>query len=147
MPDFYLDTHVGVKDNTKIPADKSDGRKVGAVDRRIIGSKPTGVAWANADQIYLGTLQPGETLREILLTSDTSLGTTTLSVGPKTATTKYANARTMTTTDVPTIIGPRATAADDAPLTAAEDIWLTLGVGGVASGVVLTIELVFAGIK
>lgn len=147
MADFYLDSFVGVKDGTVVPANKADGRKVGAKRSSIFGSKPAGVAWANADQIYLGRLNPGESLREIIVTSDTSLGTTTLSVGTKASTTKYANARTMTTTDVPTLIGPRGTAADDPPLTAGEDIWLTLGVGGVAAGVFVTFELVIASVK
>lgn len=147
MPDFYLSSFVGVKDGTTIPADRANGQLVGAKMSSIIGSKPTGVAWANADQIYLGTLRAGESLREIKVTSDTTLGTTTLSVGPKSSTTKYANARTMTTVDTPTLIGPRGTAADDAPLTADEDVWLTLGVGGIAGGINLTIELVIASVK
>lgn len=146
MADFYIDSQVGVADGTKIPADKADGRKVGASSRRIFGSKTAGQAWANGDQIYLGKLRQGESVREIMVTSDTTLGTTTLSVGPKTATTKYANARTMTTPDVPTLIGPRGTAADDAPLAADEDIWLTLGVGGIAGGINVTFELVIAGL-
>jgi hypothetical protein len=147
MADFYLDSFVGVKDGTKIPADAADGRKVGATDRRIIASKPAGVAWALADQIYIGFVAPGESVREILVNSDTSLGTTTLSVGPKSSTTKYVNAKTMTTVDVPTAIGPRGTAADDAPLSAPEDLWLTLGVGGVGGAVNVTFEVVIAGIK
>jgi hypothetical protein len=147
MPDFYLSSFVGVKDGTKIPADRANGQLVGAKMSSIIGSKPAGVAYAAADQIYLGTLRAGESLREIKVTSDTTLGTTTLSVGPKSNTTKYANARTMTTVDTPTLIGPRGTAAANAPLTADEDIWLTLGVGGIASGINVTIELVIASVK
>lgn len=147
MPDFYLDSFVGVKDGTKIPADKANGLKVGVGDRRIIGSKPAGVAWANGDQIFMGTIRPGESIREIIVTSDTTLGTTTLSVGTKASTTKYANARTMTTVDTPTLIGPRGTAADDAPLTTGEEIWLTLGVGGIASGINVTFELIVSGLQ
>lgn len=147
MADFYLDSFVGVKDGTKIPADKANGLKVGVGQRRIIGSKPAGVAWANGDQIYLGQIRPGESIREIIVTSDTTLGTTTLSVGTKASTAKYANAQTMTTVDTPTPIGPRGTAADDAPLTTAEDVWLTLGVGGIASGVNVTFDLVISGLQ
>lgn len=147
MPDFYIDSQVGVRDGTKIPADRPDGRKVGAKRSSIFGAKPAGVAWANADQIFLGTLRAGESLRDIVVISDTTLGTTTLSVGTKASTTKYANARTMTVVDTPTSIGPRGTAADDAPLTADEDIWVTLGVGGIAGGINLSFELVIASIK
>lgn len=146
MADLYLDSHVGVMDGTKVPAARANGLKVGVNQRRIFGSKPAGVAWANGDQIFLGTLAPGESLREIIVTSDTTLGATTLSVGTKASIANYANARTMTTVDTPTLIGPRGTAADDAPLAGREDIWLTLGGGGIASGINVTFDLVITGL-
>lgn len=147
MADFYLDSFVGVKDGTKFPSDRADGRKVGAKRSGIIGAKPAGVAYANADRIYLGVLRAGESLRDIIVISDTTLGTTTLSVGTTATPAKYANAKTMTTVDVPTSIGPRGTAAVLAPLAADEDIWATLGVGGIAGGINLSIELVIASVK
>jgi hypothetical protein len=81
------------------------------------------------------------------VTSDTSFSTTTLSVGPLTATTKYVNAKTMTVVDVPTNIGPSGTAADDSPDVAYEDLWLTLGVGGIAGAVNCTFEVEIAGLN
>lgn len=147
MPDFYLSTAIGVRDGTKIPADRPDGRLVGAKRSSIFGSKPAGVAYAAADQIYVGTLRAGDVLREIIVLSDTTLGTTTLSVGTKATTTKYANARTMTVVDVPTLIGPRGIAGYYGPLTADEDIWITLGVGGIAAGINVSFELVYTSIK
>lgn len=147
MADFYLDSFVGVADSTKTPPDRADGRKVGAKRSSIIANKPAGVAYANGDTIFAGRLRAGESLRDIILISDTSLGTTTVSAGPKSNATKYVNAKTMTTTDTPTSIGPRGTAANAGPLTADEDIWLTLGVGGIGGGVNLSVELVIASIK
>jgi hypothetical protein len=147
MPTFYLDSFVGVKDGTKVPADRPDGRKVGAKRSSIIGSKPAGVAYAAADLIYAGTLRAGESLRDVIINADTSLGTTTLSLGPIGSPTKYVNAKTMTVTDTPTSIGPRANAADDAPLTADEDLYFTLGVGGIGGAVLFTSELVITSIK
>lgn len=147
MPDFYIDSFVGVKDGTKVPADRADGRKVGAKRSSILGAKPAGVAYANGDRIFLGTLRQGESLRDIILISDTTLGTTTVSVGTTATPAKYANARTMTTVDTPTSIGPRGTAAVLQPLAADEDIWATLGVGGIAGGINLSFELVIASVK
>lgn len=147
MATFYLDSFVGVKDGTKVPADRPDGRKVGAKRSTLFGSKPAGVAYAAADLIFAGTLRAGESLRDVIVNSDTSLGTTTLSLGPIGNATKYTNAKTMTVVDTPTSIGPRATAADDAPLTADEDLYFTLGVGGIAGAVVVTFELVIASVK
>lgn len=147
MADFYIDTAIGVKDGTKVPADRFDGRRVGAKLSSIRGIKPAGVAYANGDQIYLGTLRQGESLRDVLVNPDTTLGTTTVSVGTKANTTKYVNAVTVTTVDRQNSIGPRATAADDPPLSADEDIWMTLGVGGVAGGTILSTELVIASVK
>lgn len=147
MPDFYLDSFIGVADGTKTPADRADGRKVGAKRSSIIGNKPAGVAYANGDRIFLGRLRAGDSLRDIILISDTTLGTTTVSVGTTATPAKYANAKTMTTTDVPTSIGPRGTAANAGPLAADEDIWATLGIGGIAGGINLSVELVIASVK
>lgn len=147
MADFFIDTFVGVRDGTLTPAAASDGKKDGAKRSSIWGAKPAGVAYANGDRIYAGRLPAGASMRDFIVNSDTTLGTTTLSVGTTAAPTKYVNAKTMTTVDLPTSIGPRATAADDAPLSAAEDIWITLGVGGIAGGINLSFEMVHTSIK
>lgn len=147
MADFYLDSFVGVKDGTKTPPDRADGRKVGAKQSSIFGAKPAGVAYANGDRIFLGTLRAGDSLRNILVISDTTLGTTTISVGTTGTPAKYANARTMTVVDTPTSIGPRGTAGVLAPLSADEDIWATLGVGGIAGGLNVSIELEICSVK
>lgn len=141
MADFYLAHAIGVKDGTKAPPDKFDGRFVGASNKRTIAIHPAAVAYANGDQLFLASMKAGEQIADIRVISDTSFGTTTLSVGPKTATAKYANARTMTVVDTPTSIGPRATAADDGPLAADEDVWITLGVGGIAGGVIFAVHV------
>lgn len=147
MPTFYLDSFVGVKDGTKVPADRLDGRKVGAKGSYIRGSKTAGQAWANGDLIYLGSLRAGESIRNITVNTDTTLGSTTLTIGTIATPAKYANAVTNTVLDRPVSIGPRATAADDAPLSADEDIWLTLGVGGIAGGINVTFQLEIASVK
>lgn len=147
MADFYLDSFVGVKDGTKNPPDRADGRKVGAKRSSIWGAKVAGVALANGDRLFIGTVRQGEAIRDIIVNTDTSLGTTTLSIGTTGTPAKYANAVTNTTVDRPVSIGPRGTAADDPPLSADEDIWVTLGVGGIGGAVNVGFELVITSIK
>ena len=141
MADFYLAHAIGVKDGTKAPPDKFDGRFVGAANKRTIAIHPAGVAYANGDRLFLAALKAGEQIADIRVITDTTFGTTTLSVGTTGTPAKYANAKTVTTVDVPTSIGPRATAADDGPLAADEDVWVTLGVGGIAGGVIFAIQI------
>lgn len=146
MPDFYSKEQIGVRDGTN-PAGRADGRKVGARVHKIIATKPAAQAYANGDRIFVGRLRQGESLRNFTGNTDTTLGTTTLSLGTTAAPSKYANAKTLTTLDVPVSLGPRGTAADDDPLTADEDLWITLGVGGIGGAINLTFELDIAGLN
>lgn len=141
MPTFFLAHAVGVEDGTVTPPNKYDGRFVGAKRKTVRANHPAGIAYALADLLFLVALKAGEQIADIRVTSDTTLGTTTLSIGPLATPTKYANARTMTVVDTPTSIGPRATAADDGPLAADEDVFITLGVGGIAGAVLFTIDV------
>lgn len=140
MADFYLAHAIGVKDGTKNPPDKFDGRFVGAKKKAIVAIHPATVAYAAGDRLFLASLKAGEQLLAVNVITDTTLGTTTLSVGTTATPAKYASAKTVTTTDVQVSIGPRATAADDGPLAADEDVWVTLGVGGIAGAVIFAIQ-------
>ena len=140
MVDFYLAHAVGVKDSTLLPPAKFDGRLVGAKSKATRAIHPAGVAYALADRLFLASLKAGEQITNIEVTSDTTLGTTTLSVGTTAIPAKSANARTMTVVDTPTEIGPRATAVDDGPLAADEDVWVTLAVTGIAGAVIFAID-------
>ena len=73
MTDRYAVEQVGVADGTKTPADKLDGRLIGAKIRSIRATKQV-VADQIADRVYLGRLPQGSHLKEILLTTDTSTG-------------------------------------------------------------------------
>jgi hypothetical protein len=148
MPDIYARTFVGVKDGTKTPADRADGRLVGAKQSMIVAPKVAGQAIAAGDQFFIGTLRAGESLRDIRINTDTSLGTTTFSVGPKATPAKYRPAATFTTPlNVPTSVGPIASQAILDPLTADEDIWATFAVAGIAGSVVLAFEMDVISIK
>ncbi len=148
MADFYAKAFVGVADGTKIPPDRADGRVVGAKRSTIVAAKVAGQALAIGDRLYLGKLRAGELVREIRINTDTSLGTTTVAIGTPGTPAKYRAAAVYTTPlNVPTPIGPVAAIAISDPLTADEDIWATLGVGGIAGAVVMAIEIDIVSIK
>ena len=136
MADFYALEFVGGPDGTLQPPKKLDGRLVGAKKRRVRASKPTAGNLAIGDRLYLGRLPQGALLQTIAGNFDTSLGTTTLSIGTTATPAKYVAAKTLTATDVPTGLGPKASALVGAPVTADEDIWLTIGVAAIPAAVI-----------
>lgn len=147
MAQYYAAQQVGVSDGTTIPAGKADGRIVGAKLSSIMAAKVAAQAWLAGDTIVLGTLRAGDSLKRVWLTSDTSFGAATVSIGTAAAPTKYVNAKTMTVVDIPTLLGVRGTAADDGAIAADEIIIATLAVAGVAGGVFCAFELEFASVK
>jgi hypothetical protein len=148
MPDYYSQQSVGVADGTVIPPNKADGTQVGAKKSSITASKPIGQALAAADRLYLGRLRAGERVAQILLTTDTSLGTSTIAIGTTATPAKYVAATTFTTpTDRATAIGPRASTLDDGPLTADEDLWLTVAAATIVGGTLFTVEIEYTSVK
>lgn len=147
MTDFYSLQQQGVADGTVVPANRADGRKVGAKRRTILASNPLTTALAAADRMYLGRLKAGEKPIGFRVTSDTSLATTTFSVGTTAAATKWVNAKAPgTLVNVSQPFGPLATTLDDDPVSADEDMWLTIGTTTIASGVFFTVEVEIAAI-
>lgn len=147
MPDYFSQQFTGVADGTQIPARKVDAGQVGAKVSTITASKPIGQAIAAGDRLYLGRVRAGERVKVINLTSDTSLGTTTVSVGTTALPAKYTNAQTMTTVNRPTVIGPNASTLDDGALTADEDLWATFGVAGIAGAVIMGFDIEISSVK
>jgi len=148
MPTQYLDTFRGVADGTLIPNAKADGRQSGAKESVTFGSKlAADGAWAAADVIYACRLRAGEQLVSATGNTDTTLGTTTLSLGTLANPTKYVNAALLTAINVPTALGPKTAAAVAGPITADEDLYWTLGVGGIATNINLQLLYRFTSIK
>lgn len=147
MATYYLDTFVGVNDGTKYPADKADGRKSNAKVSTTYGNKVSGQAWAAADVVYAGKLRAGEFVRAAFGLTDTTLGTATLSLGTLASPTKYINAKTLTTVDIPTMLGPKGATAVLGPVTADEDLYWTVGTAAVAAGTNLQLGIEIASIK
>jgi hypothetical protein len=143
MADFYALEQVGGPDGTQAPPKKLDGRMVGAKDRVIRATKPTGQALASGDRLYLGKLPIGSMVRGFSVNSDTSFGTSTLSIGTTATPALYVNGKTMTATDTPTSVGPKASAAIAAPLSADQDIWLTVGTATIAGATVAAFYITY----
>lgn len=148
MADFYALQQQGVADGTVTPAEKADGREVGAAKTVTLASKPTTQAYAAGDRIYLGKRPAGTKLTGIKLTTGTSLGTSTIDVGDDATANKYVGGATLTAVNIPTSIGPKAATLDDEPSDdATEEIWATVGVATIAAAVAMTFELEFTGIS
>lgn len=145
MTSIYPMQFVGVADGT-VPQAMADGRQVGAHVREVLAVKDvTAAQWAVGDLVYLGKKRAGETLVGVTINADTTLGTTTLSVGPLATPAKYVNAKTNTAIDTPTGLGPKASTLVGAPATANEDIWMTIGVAAIPAAVNLSVILRFLG--
>ena len=148
MADLYAKAFVGVADGTKIPPDRADGRIVGAKRSTIVAAKVAAQAIASGDRLYLGKLRAGELVREIRINTDTSLGTTTFSIGSTGTPAKYRAAAVYTAPlNVPTPVGPVAAIGISDPLAADEDLWATFAVAGIAGAVVLSFEIDIVSVK
>lgn len=143
MADRYALEYVGTDRDGTAPGVMVDGRLVDSKIRRLRATKDLTniLAFATSDRLYLGKLPAGATVKLITMNSDTSWGTTTISIGTTATPAKYVNAATNTVTDKPVILGPLAAAADNAPLSAEEDIYVTVGIANVAAAVITVFEV------
>ena len=139
MADLYALEFVGGPDGTQQPPKKLDGRIVSAKKRRTRASKPATILNVG-DRLYIGKLPQDAVLHTLSVNTDTSFGTTTLSVGTTATPAKYVNGRTVTATDTPTAFGPRAAVAGNAPTTGDEDLFITIGT---AAGMAAVIALFY----
>lgn len=144
MPTYYALQQQGVADGTVNPSLRADARQVYANVANIIASKPGTQALAIADKLYLGKLRAGSHLRRIFMTTDTSWGTGTISIGTLALPAKYVNAATLTVVNTPTSLPVLASTLDDGPLTADEDLYLTLGGAAVGAAVLSTLDIELA---
>lgn len=135
MADLYALEFVGGPDGTQPSPKKLDGRIIGAKKRRTRAVKPSTILNVG-DRLYLGKLPANGVLTLITANADTSLGSTTLSIGTTATPAKYVNGQTLTATNVPTAIGPRVAAAVLQPAERDEDIWLTVGGAAIPAAVV-----------
>lgn len=146
MADVYALQQQGVADGSAIPADRSDGRQVGASKIVTIASKPTDTALNVADRLYLGKRPRGCKLIGVDLVTDTTLGTSTVDIGNDDTVDKYVDGKTLTVVDTPTSIGPKASEVAADPSDDEEDLWATIGVANIGAAVDASFILTFAGV-
>lgn len=141
MTTYYAKEFVGVADGTQQPPLRADGRVVHAKKRVIRASKDNTNALASGDKLFIGTLPQGAVVKAIRAVTDTSFATATISIGTLASASKYVSTKTLTATDVPTDLGPKASAHVADPLSAPEDLYVTLGTAGVAAAVVAAFDV------
>lgn len=142
MATKYPVEQTGVIDGTLNPPNKADGRVVNAQKTVIRATKVAAESWDSGDVIPLGTKGAGQIITGVHVIADATLGTATIDIGIAGAVDKYVDGATVTVANVPVAIGPKASAADDAP-GAEEELIATIGVANIAGArtVVVLIEL------
>lgn len=128
---------VGVTDGTLNPPRAADGREVGGRTRQFVYSKVPGTVWATTNTFRLGRKPMGHKITSIRVSTDTTLGTSTLDVGILGTPKKYVDAATLTVVNRATEIGVRADALDIDP-PGEEEIFATIGVADIAAATRLT---------
>ncbi len=98
-----------------------------------------------SDTIVLAKLHAGQSVAYGILTSSVSLGTSTIAIGITGTTGKYRTGATFTAVDTPTLFGPAASVADDAPTSAEETIFITIGVASLPASGTLVVDLYVSG--
>lgn len=135
MAKYYATPYVGTNRDGTAPGGMVDGRMVDAKDRRTVAPKDTTNTLAAGDQIYIGRLPIEACQIRFSAFTDTSFGSTTISIGTALNPTKYVNAATFTVTGVWTSLPLQIAPALGGPLAAEDEVLVTLGVGGIAAAV------------
>lgn len=99
---------------------------------------------AAADVIKAFKLPKGVTPLYGIMNADTSSGATTLAIGNSTTAAKYRAAATFTSTDTPTFFGKEAAVGSVTPLTADEEVLITLAAATAPASGSLTVDMYVA---
>lgn len=141
MTTYYGTTYTGTfADGTSPPATPNAALVQGKTRR--IREVFAYAAQAAASLLYVGRLPQGAQFAGVRLTADTSSGSTTLAIGSSASAAKYKAAAAFTATDTPTMYG-KASAMDDDPLAAAEDVYITLAAATAPASGILVCELFY----
>lgn len=148
MATGYAAEAVGVLDSTLTPAGKLDGRVVGGKLRRrraVLDLSLATVAKNSGDINVLTRIPCGEAFAFGVLTASATMGATaTIAIGVSGTAGKYRAAAVFTAVDTPTMFGPAAT-VDDAPLTAYEDVILTIAAAALPGAGILVVDIYTSG--
>jgi hypothetical protein len=125
-----------------VPSSNVNGGVIGGRVRRYRAAI-TLASQATADTIVIGRVPAGSVFAYGVINSDTSLSTSTVAIGATGATGKYRAAAVFTATNTPTVFGPAA-AAFAAPLTADEEVFITIAVAALPASGNLVVDLYFS---
>lgn len=125
-----------------VPARRADG-SVWTAKLRRFRATITLAGQGNGDDIVLFRVPAGSLFAYGVLNSSVSLGTSTAAIGVAGATTKYCNATIFTAADVATIFGKNAPVSGE-PLSADEDVILTVGTAALPGSGTLVVDMYFS---
>ena len=125
-----------------VPVQLADGAAHGGNLRRYRATIAL-ASQASADTITLAKPPAGGAFAYGVLTSTVSLGTSTVAIGVAGTPGKFRAAAVFTAVDTPTLFGI-ASAVDDAPLSAAETVILTIGVAALPAAGTLIVDLYYS---
>lgn len=140
MATYFAKEFVGVRDGTISPPNYADARIVDSKKRCTRATKDNVNALAVGDKVYIGRLPLGAIAKTFSINTDTALGGATISIGTLANPTKYVNAKTSASVDLPAVIGPSAVSAVADPLGAIEDLYATIGGAAIPAAVNLAIN-------
>jgi hypothetical protein len=109
---------------------------------RVYREKITLASQTTSDTIVVAYPSAGEAFLYGVLTTDTSLGSSTVAIGIAGTTGKYRAAATFTATNTPTVFG--VAAAQAAKLAIDETVYITIGAATLPSSGTLFVDLYFA---
>lgn len=109
---------------------------------RVFNEKVTFASQASGDTINCGKLPVGARPLFFIFITDTSTGTATLSLGVSGSAAKYKAAAAFTALDTPTLYGVTANVGE--ALTAAEDLFLTVGTAALPAAGTLRVIAVYS---
>ena len=142
----YLSTELGGSANqTSAPVGYKPRASVYGGRLKRLRATVTLASQATTDTLQLGNLPAGAVFAYGVISSDTSLGSSTLAIGITGTTGKYRAAATFTSTDTPTMFGKTAeTAASDAGLSAEQTVIGTIASAALPSSGTLVIDLYYS---
>ena len=140
MPQTYSTELAGI---ASTPVVKPTAMAYGARIKRFRASIAlASQAFGAGNEIILAKVPAGYTFAYGVITSDTSLGSSTVSVGISGTVAKYKAAAVFTSTDTPTLFGATAQIVNS-PLTAEETIFLQTLVANLPASGNLAVDLYF----
>lgn len=109
---------------------------------RVYREKITLASQTTSDTIVVAYPSAGETFLHGVISTDTSLGSSTVAIGVAGTTGKYRAAAVFTATNTPTVFG--VAAAQGVKLTTDETVFITIGAASFPSSGTLIVDLYFA---